>query len=309
MARMQLNLFNPIPLKERATPMSDVQYGPTRFEEQPAWVRARGRKGLAKATATQRAKRRRAWARAKTGHGGRTFKELQTETYGPMRFEDQPAWVRRRGKKSKRRSRASSSSTPRRSRKASRKSARRSSARSSARSYSRKSARRSSKRKSGGGLLSWIFGRPSRTGKGKSKRARKCNTQGSRELKAMVRAGMVSRKQAKKARRQMYRAKGATRRLGKRACRSMGRSYGRAVKGGYSMTRRSRKSSRGVSRRSSRSMARSGPSRVLTYNTLMKELHRRPKLKAWVCVGRTRTGCGGGRKGYRGSRQLGLLRP
>jgi len=306
---MQLNLFNPIPLKERATPMSDVQYGPTRFEEQPDRVRALGRKGLAKMSARQREKRRRSWERAKTGHSGRTFRELQAETYGPMRFDDQPAYVRRRGRKGKRRSSASSSSTTRRSRKSSRKSARRSSARSTARSYTRKSARRSSKRRSGGGLLSWIFGRPSRTGKGKSKRAKKCNTQGSRELKAMVRAGMVSRKQAKKARRQMYRAKGATRRLGKRACRSMGRSYGRYVKGGYSMTRRSRKSRRGVARRASRSLARRGPSRVLTYNTLMKELHRRPKLKAWVCVGRTRTGCGGGKKGYRGSRQLGLLRP
>lgn len=63
--------------------------------------------------------------------------------------------------------------------------------------------------------------------------------------------------------------------------------------------------------RKSRRMSRrgGGGGGVLRLNTLYRELDRQPGLKAWVCVGPTRTGCGGGRKGGRGSRVFGVLRP
>jgi hypothetical protein len=54
--------------------------------------------------------------------------------------------------------------------------------------------------------------------------------------------------------------------------------------------------------------ARTRAGRVLTLNQVMKQL-RGSKKKAWICAGLVRTGCGGGRKRYGGSRQIGVLRP
>lgn len=54
--------------------------------------------------------------------------------------------------------------------------------------------------------------------------------------------------------------------------------------------------------------SRKAAGRRLTYNELMTALSG-TKLKAWVCAGPKRTGCGGGKKRYGGSRQLGVLRP
>mgnify|MGYP001577226267 CR=1 FL=1 len=54
--------------------------------------------------------------------------------------------------------------------------------------------------------------------------------------------------------------------------------------------------------------ARKRAGRVLTLNQVMKQL-RGSKKKAWICAGLVRTGCGGGRKRYGGSRQIGVLRP
>ena len=75
-------------------------------------------------------------------------------------------------------------------------------------------------------------------------------------------------------------------------------------------SRRSRRSSkRRGSKRGTRALSKRGS--VLTYNKLLSRLSRgkNRKLKAWVCVGPKRTGCGGGKKGRRGSRVMGILRP
>lgn len=283
--RMQLNLFAPKPMKEREPVMSDVQYGPRTREQDANMPRA------------EKAAHRRAW---------KMSRRIEKHGYGPM-TRDQEKALGRRGRRTRNREwyAATGTSSGGGGRKRKRKGARRSYSRASSSRGGRRTARRS--RRGGGGLLGWIFKRPTRYGKGKSARARKCNTQGSRRLKQMVRQGVVTRREAKRARRQMYRSGGAMRRMGKRACRSMGRSYGQYVAGGYSASRRSRRGGVSRRRRGGRMSSGRGPGRVLTYNKLMGELRRRPKLKAWVCVGRRRTGCGGGRK--RGTRQLGLLRP
>jgi hypothetical protein len=222
-------------------------YGPMRFEDQPASVRRRGRKGKAlrgrrgTSRRSQRATRRgRKSARSRNRRDYRKFLSQRAGTYGPVRFEDQPTWVRRRGRKSK-------AVAARRGRK-------------SASRSTRRSARRSAT--------------------------------SSRSVRSMRRSGQITRRQARKLNRQLARQQRS--RKGRKSSRRSGKS----------LSRRSRKGSRRLSRRSS-----SGAGKVLTYNSLMSQLRKRRGLKAWVCVGRKRTGCGGGRKGYRGSRQLGVLRP
>lgn len=133
-----------------------------------------------------------------------------------------------------------------------------------------------------------------------------------------ARSSGMTRRQRRKMNRQLARSRRTTR---KGSYRASGRSRKasrrgtsrRSRKSTRSVTRRSRRSS-GRSRKSTRSLSRRGASRVLTYNSLMKTLRKgkrrgKKRLQAWVCVGRKRTGCGGGRKGRRGSRQLGVLRP
>jgi len=84
---------------------------------------------------------------------------------------------------------------------------------------------------------------------------------------------------------------------------AMGRAYGiRAPEG------MRKKAARRYVGKAGLSKARKSAGRRLTYNELMSALAG-TKLKAWVCAGPTRTGCGGGRKRYGGSRQIGVLRP
>lgn len=84
---------------------------------------------------------------------------------------------------------------------------------------------------------------------------------------------------------------------------ALGRAYGiRAPEG-----MRGKKARRYVGRAGLKK-ARTAAGRRLTYHELMTALSG-SKLKAWVCAGPTRTGCGGGRKRYGGSRQIGVLKP
>lgn len=84
---------------------------------------------------------------------------------------------------------------------------------------------------------------------------------------------------------------------------ALGRAYGiRAPEG-----MRGKKARRYVGREGFKK-ARQAAGRRLTYHELMTALSG-SKLKAWVCAGPTRTGCGGGRKRYGGSRQIGVLKP
>lgn len=212
-------------------------YGPVRFEEQPAYVRRRGRKGKAlswrrKAARTSSGgRRRRSYGAARLSSRRSTkasrranrkdyrrYRAVQAGTYGPVRFEDQPRWVRKRGRKSLNKGR----------------------------SRNRTAWRASSRR----------------TRRGSSKRG-------------------MTRRERKRINRAKYRA--AQSRGGSRSS--------------------SRRASRGSSRRSSRG----GASRRLSYGSIMKQL-RGTKDKAWVCAGPRRSGCGGGRKGKRGSRVVAILR-
>lgn len=87
---------------------------------------------------------------------------------------------------------------------------------------------------------------------------------------------------------------------------------------GWRATSKGRRSSRGSNRRSGRSMSRrssgsmrrgSGRSgRPMSMAGVHSFLRSHRGTKAWICVGPKRTGCGGGKKGGRGSRVLGFLR-
>lgn len=235
--------------------------------------------------------------------------------FGPTRFEDQPAKVRRRGrkglalktrsqryrqraswargrgdteaaslfsKKAGKRRRSSSKGTSRKSRRG-----RSSTSARNRRDYRKFLAKRS---KTFGPVAfkdqpTWVRER-GRKGKSATRSTRRSarrsagSATSSKQVRRLRREGAITRKQARKLNRQLARQQ-----------RTSGKS----------------RKSRG-SRKSTRS-SRSGASKVLTYNSLMSQLRKRKGLKAWVCVGEKRTGCGGGRKGYRGSRQLGVLRP
>lgn len=84
---------------------------------------------------------------------------------------------------------------------------------------------------------------------------------------------------------------------------ALGRAYGIQAPPGV----RGKKARRFVGKAGMR-RARKAAGRQLTYNELMTALSG-TKLKAWVCAGPSRTGCGGGKKRYGGSRQIGVLRP
>lgn len=221
--------------------------------------------------------------------------------YGPVRFEDQPRGIRRLGRKQLARhtrsgrlrkkawwaknagrsfdlpSWATKRAEKRRSRKASGTSRRRRrvSAR-SRRSYSTSAYRTSSRR--------------SRRSVG-ARRSRRT----------------VTRKELRRQNRAAWRAQMASRRTRK----TRGTSSRR--KGRKSSYRRkaSRRPKRALARRSSarRGTVRRGAARGkrITYGQIMTQL-RGSRMKAWVCAGPKRTGCGGGRKGRRGSRVLGVLR-
>lgn len=203
---------------------------------------------------------------------------------GPVRFEEQPKWVRKMGRKQL----AGRTKAQRIRKKAWW-------AKSAGRDYdvprwATKSAERRRTRRGAGGRRrrarsSWSYAAPSYSRKRKSKRSRSSYRTTSRRTKRYA-GGRRSKR-------------GLTR----KEIRRQNRSTWRARKS----TRRSRKSSsRGTSRRGTRSKARRGGARV-TYSQIMGRL-RGTRSKAWVCAGPRRTGCGGGRKGRRGSRVIGILR-
>lgn len=219
-------------------------YGPQRFEHQPARVRRRGRKGMARMNRAQRSRRKASWARARgdaplarsSGRGSRYWADGEEKLWSEMERRNRPA-----------------------SKRSSRKSSRRP-GRSDYRAFFKERARTRGPvrfEKQPG----WVreLGRKSRAGRRKSKSSSR---------------------------------RSLTRRQARRLRRSENRSMSR---------RSSRRSSRG--RRSSGRGAR-----VLTMNGLLQGLKKQRGMKAWVCVGKTRTGCGGGRKGRRGSRVFGILR-
>jgi len=243
--------------------------------------------------------------------------------YGPTPFGDQPRYVRRRGRKGL----AKSTRAGRRRKKASwARAAGRAvpSYRASTSRRGRKSSRRGSRSRTGyreflaarsgtygpvafSDQPTWVRarGRKSKARKGASRRLGRKRTSARSSMSS--RRGMT-RRQKRKMNRALARSTSKRSRRGSKR-RSSKRRSSRSGSTRRSSSRRSL-SRRGSTRKARRAMTRRGSTaRVLTYNKLMQSLRRKPKLKAWVCVGRTRTGCGGGRKGRRGSRQLGILRP
>ena len=248
------------------------KFGPVRFEEQSAKVRRRGRKGLA---LESRAKRLGTKA-SRHRNAGRLARAKAL--YGKAA----------RAGKSARRSRRSSGES---------KAARRARNRAAFRGTSKRSARRGRKGSRRTTARDYVRYKATRAG-----------TFGPVQFKDQP---TWVRRRGKKGtalsakRRGRSAARGRSSRESKKARRARNRAAFRASKSrGKSRGRRSQKGSRSA-RRSAR---KSGGTSVLTYNTLMRRL-KGTKNKAWVCVGRKRTGCGGGRKGRRGSRVMGVLRP
>jgi hypothetical protein len=233
--------------------------------------------------------------------------------YGPVRFEDQPAKVRRLGRKQL----AGRTKSQR----------------------IRKTAWRSRQWKNAGlGHLMAEVEVPRWATK--SAEARRSKRRGSGGRKRRSRSGWgysAARSSYRTSSRRKRRSTGArrsTRGLTRKELRKQNRAAWRAQqssrkarRGGSSRRTKSKRSSRSSARRSSarrgsarrgsarrssarRSTARRGSvkrGRRVTYGQIMSQL-RGTRTKAWVCAGPKRTGCGGGRKGRRGSRVLGILR-
>ncbi len=245
-------------------------YGPVRFEHQEAKVRRRGRKGLALKSRAARLGTKASRHR----HYGRM--DLAKELY------------ERAGKASKRSRRGTSSET-RRERRARNRAAFRSG---SGSTRSTRRGRKASRRTNARDYVHYKAVRAATFGpvqfKDQPTWVRRKGRKGT--------AVSASRRSSK----------GRSRRSGesKKERRARNRAAFRAQRTRGKGSRRSQKGSRSA-RRSAR---KSGGGSALTYATLMRRL-RGTKNKAWVCVGRKRTGCGGGKKGRRGSRVMGILRP
>lgn len=315
-------------------------FGPVRFEHQPAWVRSRGRKqkagnkraksmlqrlkeegratvddlaalagfktrksprkgkkGAASRKTSRRSRKgssRRSSKRSSSRKAGnrrdyRKFLKARKTTFGPVRMSKQPRWVKeaygkasKKGRKSKRRSARSTWSASRSGGKARR----------SARRYQARLATKMS------GFQSMLSTRSS-LGKRAAARLRRRLYRCGDNARLGSRA-KIGRKKSRALRRELRRCKGRKIRASSAYAGITGRA-GRSARSG----RKSRKLSRSGS---SRRLARTGSSGgQLSYAKLMKRL-RGTKMKAWVCVGPKRTGCGGGKKGRRGSRVFGVLR-
>lgn len=218
--------------------------------------------------------------------------------FGPVRFEDQPARIRRLGRKQL----AGRTRAQRIRKKAWW-------AKSAGRDYdvprwATKSAeaRRSKRRKSGGrkrrSSSGWGYAEARSSYRTSSRRKRR--SVGARRSKRGL-----TRKELRKQNRAAWRAQQSSRKA-RRGGSSRRASSSRRTK------RRSGSARRSTARRSTarRSTARRGSAkrgRRVTYGQIMSQL-RGTRTKAWVCAGPKRTGCGGGRKGRRGSRVLGILR-
>lgn len=262
-------------------------------------------------------------------------------TFGPKRFEHQPAYVRSRGRKQKAGNKtairmlerlkkegratdddlASLKMLKRGSRRKSRSSS--SSSSSSGRS-SRRAGRRSSKSSRRAARKTYRVARVSAGGRKARRSARRYQarlmTRMSR-FQSLLGRSSLGKKAASRLRRRLARC-GDNQRLGSRS--KISRKHARALRRELRRCqgRKIRASSlyaglgRRAGRKASRRLARSGASRRLarsgggsmSYAKLMKRL-RGTKMKAWVCVGPKRTGCGGGKKGKRGARVWGILRP
>jgi hypothetical protein len=269
-------------------------YGPVRFEAQPASVRRRGRKG--KALSSRRSASRKSGRKGKSRTSKRnrkdyrTFLSARSATFGPVPFETQPTWVRARGRKGK-------ALSARKSRSGGSKAARRAANRAAFRATRKSSARRGRKGSRRTTARDYVHF--------KATRAAAYGPVQFKDQPTWVRRRGKKGKALSAKRRGRSAARGRSSRESKKARRARNRAAFRATKSrSKSRGRRSQKGSRSA-RRSAR---KSGGASVLTYNTLMRRL-KGTKNKAWVCVGRKRTGCGGGRKGRRGSRVMGVLRP
>ncbi len=244
-------------------------YGPVRFEHQTAKVRRRGRKGLALKSRAGRLGTKASRHR----HAGRLARAKAL--YGKA--------ARASGSRKRRGSSSGS--------KAARRAANRAAFRATKKSTSRR-GRKSSRRTTARDYVHYKATRAATFGPVQFKDQPTW-------VRARGRKGTAGKRRGRSA------ARGRSSRESKRAKRARNRAAFRASKSrGKSRSRRSQKGSRSA-RRSAR---KSGGASVLTYSTLMRRL-KGTKNKAWVCVGRKRTGCGGGKKGRRGSRVMGVLRP
>lgn len=266
-------------------------YGPVRFEHQPAWVRSRGRKQKA---GNKRAK---GMLQRLADAGRATVDDLAAlagfSSKKPRRSKKRKSSGSTSARSSRRRRRSSARTY---GRKAARRSRRASRAVGSSRSARRSARRYQARLRSKMSGFSALLGRSSLGKKSASRLRRRLARCG--DYKRLGRRSKISRKHARALRRELRRCQGAKIAASSRYAgltRRARRSAGKAAR---------RASRRGASRR----LARSGSSGGMSYAKLMKRL-RGTKMKAWVCVGPKRTGCGGGRKGKRGARVWGILRP
>lgn len=264
--------------------------GPKPFKEQPRAVRARGRAG--KALKKYGKKARAAILRA--AHSADRFDAAQAGTYGPVRYGSQPSYVYKRTRAGKKRKSSSwgrsarSSGTSKRARRAANRAA-----------YRAGSGRKSNRARNRQDYAKFLNERSKTYG---PVRFETQPTWVRRRGRKGQFADIIARRGRKGSSKRSRKSSGMTRRERRAANRAAFRaSNQRSRKGGRKGSRRGRKGSRAMT-------SGRGPSRVLSYNSLMHELRQSRGLKAWVCVGKKRTGCGGGKKGRRGSRQLGLLR-
>lgn len=220
--------------------------------------------------------------------------------FGPVRFEDQPAKIRRLGR-------------------------RQLAGRTKAQRIRKKAWSSRQWTKAGlGHLMSEIDVPRWATRSAEARRTRRKRAGGrKRRASSWSYAARGAYRTASRRKRRSTGARRSTRGLTRKEIRRQNRAAWRARKStrkarrGGTSRRKARSSKRSSYRRSAprrssarRSTARRGSARTsrrVTYGQIMSQL-RGSRNKAWVCAGPKRTGCGGGRKGRRGSRVIGVLR-
>lgn len=234
--------------------------------------------------------------------------------FGPVRFEHQPAWVRSRGRKQKAGNKRAKGMLQALA-DAGRATLDDLAALAGFKSKKSSGGKKRRKRRSGGGRVYYAAGG--------SKKARRSARRYQARLRSkmsgfhsMLGSSSLGKRAAARLRRRLARC-GDNQRLGSRS--SISRKHARALRRELRQcqTRKIQASSyyagmavpRSKRRGASRRLARSGASGGMrSYAKLMRQL-RGTRNKAWICVGPKRTGCGGGRKGRRGARVWGVLRP
>lgn len=185
----------------------------------------------------------------------------EPHAYGPIRFEHQPAEVRKHGRKG----------------------------------MARMSARGRAKRRS-----EWAEARGESVSYGSSRRSSRRGSSRKRrygsftEAQSAVYGPVPFEEQPRRVRRRGRKSK---------ARGSYYSSGGSSRRGSRRGSRRSTRREYRMSRRSSRSMSRRGSSRPMSLSGVRSYLRQHRSMKGWICVGRTRSGCGG-----RGARVLGYMR-